>query len=422
MKVQERKPVRRNPGVDSADVASAKAGRPGKNARATVAGGGMVRLLIVDRYLLRQFLQTFLICFCSLTGLYIVIDGMGNLDEFVTYARDHDGLLKVMGEYYGYRSLSFFDSMSALLCLIAAMFTLTWIQRHNELTALEAAGIPKARIIRPVIGASLIICLLAVVNRELMIPSVREHLSHNAQDLGGSSGQPARPRYDNETQILLGGPGSQMFADQQRISRPDFYLPQGLDRYGPRILAESAYYQKPQDSRPGGYLFRRLEQPKGLDREASLSLGKRPVLLTPRDYPWLKPGECFVVSNVSFEHLESAGTGRQLMSTPELIRDLQNQSLDFGAGERLAIHARLIQPLLDMTLLFLGLPLVLSRTNRNVFLAIGLCLGLVTAFMLVVIGCKYLGSTYWLEPALAAWMPLMIFIPCAVALAGPLRE
>ncbi len=52
-----------------------------------------------------------------------------------------------------------------------------------------------------------------------------------------------------------------------------------------------------------------------------------------------------------------------------------------------------------MTLLFLGLPLVLSRSNRNVFLAIGLCLVLVTAFMVVVMGCQYLGSSYWLEPA-----------------------
>ena len=30
---------------------------------------------IIDRYLLAQFLKVFVICFFSLTGLYIVIDG-----------------------------------------------------------------------------------------------------------------------------------------------------------------------------------------------------------------------------------------------------------------------------------------------------------------------------------------------------------
>ncbi|HEV3137176.1 MAG TPA: LptF/LptG family permease [Pirellulales bacterium] len=383
---------------------------------------GLLRLLIIDRYLLRQFWHSFVICFCSLTGLYIVIDGFGNLEEFINYAQKHGSLLAIMGEYYGYRSLSFFDTASHLLTLIAAMFTVTWIQRHNELTALEAAGIPKSRIIQPMVGAAIVIIVLSIANREIVIPAVRPHLSHNAQDLEGSEAKPLQARYDNETVVLLGGPGSKTFADQRRIHKPDFYLPAGLDRYGPRLLAEDAFYQPPRQSLPGGYRFVGIDQPKGLDQQPSLLLRDRPVLLTPRDTPWLKPGECFVASNVSFEHLESGTEWRQYASTLELIRGLRNRSLDYGADDRLVIHARVVKPLLDITLLFLGLPLMLSRSNRNVFLAIGMCLGLVIAFMLVVMGCKYLGTSYWIEPALAAWLPLMIFVPCAVALSQPLRE
>jgi lipopolysaccharide export system permease protein len=383
---------------------------------------GLLRLLIIDRYLLRQFWHTFVICFCSLTGLYIVIDGFGNLEEFINYAQKHGSLLGVMGEYYGYRSLSFFDTTSHLLTLIAAMFTVTWIQRHNELTALEAAGIPKSRIIQPLIGAAIVIIVISVANRECAIPAVRQHLSHNAQDLEGSEAKPLQARYDNETDVLLGGPGSQTFADRQRIHKPDFYLPVGLDRYGPRLLAEDAFYQPPGQGRPGGYRFVGVDQPKGLDQQPSLLLRDRPILLTPRDAPWLKLGECFIASNVSFEHLEAGTDWRQFASTLELIRGLSNRSLDYGADDRLAIHSRVVKPLLDMTLLFLGLPLMLSRSNRNVFLAIGMCLALVIAFMLVVLGCKYLGSSYWLEPALAAWLPLMIFVPCAVAISQPLRQ
>ncbi len=385
--------------------------------------GGMIRLLILDRYLLRQFLQTFVICFVSLTGLYVVIDGFGNLEEFIDYGQKQGGLLKVMGEYYGYRSLSFFDSMSPILALIAAMFTVTWIQRHQELTAIEAAGVPKSRIIRPIVAAVIVISLFsALVNRELLIPRVRHHLSHNAQDLGGSSGKLLVPRYDNETDILLGGSGAKTYANEQRIERPDFYLVPGLDRYGTRLAAENAYYRPPRDGRAGGYLFRNVEYPNGIEAQPSLSLDGRPILLTPLDYDWLEPNECFVVSNMSFEHLVGGAAWRQFSSTYGLIRGLRNRSLDFGADERMAIHSRFVQPLLDVTLLFLGLPLILSRSNRNVFVAIGLCLLLVVAFMSVVMGCKYLGSNYWLEPASAAWLPLMIFVPCAVALSGPLRE
>lgn len=380
------------------------------------------RLLIVDRYLLRQFLQSFLICFISLTGLYFVIDGFNNLDEFIRHASKHGSLFAIMGQYYAYRTLSFFDSMSNILTLIAAMFTMTWIQRHHEMTALEAAGIPKSRIIMPVIAAVVIISLLSAANREWVIPSVRDELSHNAQDLGGSSGKNLRPRYDNETDVLLGGPASLTYGNEKRIERPDFYLPPGLNRYGSRLTAENAYFQAASGERPSGYLFRNVLEPKGLEREASLSFGSKVVLLTPRDHGWLKPGECFLASNVSFEHLEAQNNWQQLSSTRELISGLRNRSLDFGAGERVAIHARIVQPLLDITLLFLGLPLVLSRSNRNVFVAIGLCLGIVIAFMLVVFGCKVLGSSLIIEPALAAWLPLMVFVPCAVGLSQPLRE
>jgi lipopolysaccharide export system permease protein len=267
-----------------------------------------------------------------------------------------------------------------------------------------------------------VVAFLGMTNREYVIPAARSHLNYNAQDLGGASGKLMRQRYDNETNICLGGLGSKIFVNEQRIEKPDFYMPRGLDRYGPRISAQNAYYKAPTAERPGGYWFQGMEQPKSLATESSLVLDGKPVLLTPRDYPWLKPNECFVVSNVGFEHLEAGNTWRQLSSTAELIQGLRNRSLDFGADERLAIHARIVQPLLDVTLLFLGLPLVLSRSNRNVFLAIGLCLALVIAFMLVVLGCNFLGSSYLVEPALAAWMPLMIFVPCAMALAQPLWE
>ena len=83
---------------------------------------------------------------------------------------------------------------------------------------------------------------------------------------------------------------------------------------------------------------------------------------------------------------------------------------------------RLIQPLLDVTLLFLGLPLVLSRKNRNIFLAIGMSVVLVVGFMGVVLACQYCGTSYLISPVLAAWLPLMVFVPWGVFSAEPLRD
>ena len=75
--------------------------------------------------------------------MYIVIDTFNNLEEFLSYADRQGSLLAVLSEYYGARVLSFFDRISGLLALMAAIFTVTWFQRTNELTAVTAAGIPK---------------------------------------------------------------------------------------------------------------------------------------------------------------------------------------------------------------------------------------------------------------------------------------
>ena len=108
-----------------------------------------------------------------------------------------------------------------------------------------------------------------------------------------------------------------------------------------------------------------------------------------------------------------------MASTAELIRGLRNASLGFGAATRVEIHTRIVQPLLDITLLFLGLPLVVARESRNVFIAMGLCMGVATLFSVFVAASQYLGAV-WLHPALGAWMPLIVFVPVAVWLAESL--
>jgi len=380
-------------------------------------------MLIIDRYLLRQFVRIFLICFLSLTGLYVVIDAFGNMEEFISYSSKQGSLLGTLGEYYGYRTLAFFDNTSSILTLISAMFTMAAFQRNNEMTALQAAGIPKWRIIRPVVGAVIGISLLAVVNREFVIPQFRERFSSNAQDLSGENGRPVEPRYDNRTNIYFSG--AQTFAMTQQITSPVLRLPPDLSQYGSQIQAENAFFQKETADHPAGYLLKNVRQPKDFAKRPSLKCradDARPTLLTPCDQYWLKPDECFIASDVSFEQLTDASQWQRYCSTWQLVAGLRNPSLDFRADVRVLIHSRLLQPFQDLTLLFLGLPLILARETRNMFLAIGMCLGIVVVFMIAVMAFQGAGGNYLIPASLAAWGPLIVFVPIAVYLSEPLRE
>ena len=377
-------------------------------------------LTVIDRYLLRQFLEVLVICFLSLTGLYIVIDAFGHLDHFVDYADAHGGLLATMGEFYAYRSLAFFDWMSGILALVAAMFTVTWIQRHHEMTALLAAGIPRLRVLRPVLVAAIVVSLLAVANRELVIPQTRQQLATDSKNLGGQNEAEMQSRFDSQTDILLGG--ERIVFAEKKIVRPNFVLPTTLDRFGRQLTAAEARYLPARDGLLSGYLLSGVTAPKVLLTQPSLQLDGNDVVLTPKSAAWLGPNEVFVVTGVSFEFLSPGSTWRDYASTRELIHELRSPSTDLGADVRYAIHSRLLQPFLDTTLLFLGLPLVVSRGNRNPYLAIGLCVGVVALFMVVKLGCQSLCLTGWLQPPLAAWLPLMLFAPVAIAMSDSLRQ
>jgi lipopolysaccharide export system permease protein len=202
-------------------------------------------------------------------------------------------------------------------------------------------------------------------------------------------------------------------------------MPALLRDYGKQYTAEKAIYSAPADNRPGGYLLVNLSEPKNLQKRPSLCLNGRPVLITPQDAPdWLKPNQCFLVSNLEFDQMSGTGEDRsqmrKLSSTWQLIKGLRNPSQDFGADVRVDIHARIVRPLLDITLLFLGLPLVIAKESRNVFVAMGLCMVLTSLFMAVTIGMQFLGSVEMIGTALAAWAPLVIFVPIAVGFADPL--
>jgi lipopolysaccharide export system permease protein len=376
---------------------------------------------IIDRYLLRQFLGNFLICFLSLTGLYIVFDAFTNMEEFLRCGEKEGGMLRLLLSYYLYHSVAFFDRTAPLLTLVAAMFTITWIQRHNEMVALMSAGISRVRVAAPVLWAALAITVFSALNRELVIPRIRDELASRPQDLLGDKPSDVQFRYDNQTGIWLRGESA--YRDHLRITKPDFLLPAALDAYDKVITAEAAYFKAADVRHPAGYLLHGVTKPRDLAHKASLSLDGHPVIFTPRDNPqWLKPDECFVASEISFDQLCGRDSWLEFASTPQLIAGLQSRANDFGANVRVRIHRRFVQPLLDITLLFLGLPLVLTRESRNVFFAIGLCMVVVAAFTVLVMTFERLGTISSISPALGAWGPLFFAVPLAVGMSQVVWE
>ena len=376
-------------------------------------------MTILDCYMLRQFVQIFVICFLSLAGLYVVIDAFQHLDSFTAYAEEHGSLIGVIGEYYAYQSFDLFDRTSGMLAMVAAMFTVTWLQRHQEMTAMMAAGISKLRIVRPIMLAAILLSVLAAANREFIIPQVRSELTRDTKDLSGSESRDLEARYDGQTDILIGG--EKTVAAERRILKATFVLPNNLSKYGKQLVAKSAVYLEPTADHPAGYLLQGVTVPSNINNLKSLRQGERAIVVTKKEAPWLNSGEAFVVSQLPFELLANGGAWRRFASIRELVEELNLPSTEPGADLRVSVHTRILQPFMDSTMLMLGLPLMFSRRNRNVFVSISICLLAALSFSMVTLACQSLGGLSLLRPTLAAWIPLLVFVPIAVAMGHTFR-
>ncbi len=376
---------------------------------------------IIDRYLVLLFAKVLVVCFVSLVGLFIVIDLFANLDELWSYGRRREGGFgMVLAEYYGPRCLQFFDKTAGILAMISVVFVISILQRTNEMTALVAAGISRARVILPLMLAACFVSWLGVANREFGLPQVRASLARNAQDWMGDHSRKCTPKYDLRTDILISGKST--LAKNRQIEEPLFRLPQELATWGRQIAADAAFEQPATADHPAGYLLRGVKLPVNLPQLPSQKLDDQIVLYSPADMPWLKADECFVVSVVTFEQLTVGGAWRNYLSSYELITGIRGRVIEPGADVRVTLHARLVQPLLDFSLVLLGLPLVLTGTSRNIFLAAGMCGGMVALLYFVVFTCHGLGSNYLLDPTLAAWIPLVVFGPVAFTWARPIWD
>src|SRR5262245_13961618 len=127
---------------------------------------------ILDRLLLWAFLKAYAICLVSLLSLYIVIDLFTNLEDFAQHTTVLLPVLQNILRYYGYKVVQIFDRLCEAIVLLAAAFTVAWVQRNNELLPLLSAGVPTRRVILPVLAGAALLIGMGVLNQEIVIPRI----------------------------------------------------------------------------------------------------------------------------------------------------------------------------------------------------------------------------------------------------------
>ncbi|MHB1422223.1 MAG: LptF/LptG family permease [Gemmataceae bacterium] len=355
---------------------------------------------LIDRQMIRGYFKSYFVCLASLLSLYVVVDLFTNLDDFTHHNKGLLASLLRICTYYAYKVAQIFDRLCEAIVLLAAMFTVAWMQRNNEQVPLLSAGVSTRRIVLPVLVSAIFMLGLTVLNQEFVIPRIADKLALDRDDPGGQKTVPVRSAYDSSGVHITGDRAVR----RERTVSP-FYATI-LDPQAGTLLhltAQEARYVPGPNARQSGW-----EMVKTMPRD----VGPIPGILDQLD-----SGRYFLhTREVDFEAVTRNPNWFMMASTPQLYDELQSPESTRMASMAVLFHMRLTRPILGMVLVLLGLSVILRDQNRNVIISSGMCLVLCGIFFAACYACKMLGDNEYLNPTLAAWMPVLFFGPHALVL------
>lgn len=121
---------------------------------------------ILERYILRSYLASLLWCLSIFLGLYLILDLLGHLDEIL---RNHLSM-KLLLHYYGTMVPLIFVQVAPFGCLMATLYTMGNLNRHQELMAMRASGLSPWAIARPLLALGILMSALVGLVNEWIAP------------------------------------------------------------------------------------------------------------------------------------------------------------------------------------------------------------------------------------------------------------
>lgn len=351
----------------------------------------------LDRQLFVNYLRSYLIVLSCLLGLYVIVDLFMNLDDFSqgTFRQN----VVHMAKYYSAQVFKIFDLLTEVITLAAAVFTIAWLQRNNELLPQLSAGVPTRRVVRPVLLGVLLTLALGPLNKDVVIPTFADELITPRDDPKRERAVEVRGGFDS-TGIHL--EGYQGFRAEKKVIGLFVTLPATGPIGLAHLSAKEAVYVPPTGAaHTGGWILYQTT-PELTD----------PL---PPNVEQLGYGKYFLYTReMDFDAISRRADWYTLASTPALRQLLAHPDPRRQPQVAVEFHRRLVRPLVGAVMALLGLAVILRDQNRHVFINAGLTLVLVFTFYVVVLGCKYLGDVDLIAPPLAAWLPILLFGPMAI--------
>lgn len=356
----------------------------------------MIRIL--DRYIARQFLASFITLVLGLPLLFIITDLTDNLDRYLGRGLPLGDVLLS----YVFVLPQFVLWAMPIAALIGTVFTIGSMTRHQEISAAKAGGVSFYRLMAPLVVLATLLSGAALGLNEL-VPVTNER---RAELLGERTSRAGMMRTNFVFQTEDGQVLSVRRLDPDLKEMTGVVVEQEATEHRPAMhqIAERARYEAGEGWRlERGYI--RLIDGPGEEATFHYTGTRLPVL---RETP---------------EELLADPKDPDQMRYHDMTRYIRAIERSGGSAAEMRTEQaqKIALPLAIFVIVLFGAPLATSNQRGGAAYGIGVSLAVTMIYLLLFRVTRAMGASGGIDPTLAAWLPNAIFLVAALILLSRVR-
>jgi lipopolysaccharide export system permease protein len=356
-------------------------------------------MLLLDRYIARQFLGTFFGLVLGLPLLFVVADVTDNLDKYLSRGLAREAVALS----YLYAIPQFVFWAIPIAGLVATVFTIGGMTRHQEITAAKAGGVSFYRLLAPILVLSTLLSLGAVALGDVVPVATQRRL----ELLGERQFNSSTLRMNFVFQAEDGRTLAVRRLDSEADEMHEVVIERGTARSG----------------RAATHL---------IARRASWS-GQRGWTVMNGQLRVIGSGEAersFAFDSLRIPTLRE--TPEELLAEPKKPEEMRYaemsrfvESIERSGGDtrglRVQLGQKLSLPLALLVIVLFGAPLSTSSQRGGAAYGVGVSLAVTMVYLLLFKLAVAIGQSGALPPVAAAWLPNALFLVGGVYLLARAR-
>jgi lipopolysaccharide export system permease protein len=346
---------------------------------------------IIDKYLIKQFLQTILFGLLAFTIIFIVIDAMENLDDFID--QNVPGLIIL--HYYFVFSPEIMKLMLPVSVLFSALFTAGKSANLSELTAMRASGVSLYRFMTPFVVTTFIISLLSIYFGGYVVPMANKtkiYIEQTYLKKGIVYSGSNIFFQDSQKRIVSISFFDASTNNANRVSIQDFDQ-NSLTEMIQRIDAQNLKYDSLSENWSALHGVQRIFKETGQSAVYFDSL---------------------IISDLHFRPEDQLKKQRkpQEMDLAELsdLIDAQERAGNDPTAAAIEYHSRYAFALTSVIIVLFGLPISANRRKGGLAVQVGINILITFIFLVFMKVSQAFGKNGALDPLVTAWFANLVFL------------